>query len=104
AAAAGRQEDAPPPAITSFRPSAPRNGIWRASIAAATRRRSAAICEAEPTPADAKVKVPGLAFAAATRSASVLKVREGDATTTVGWSPIKLTGAKARMASYGNVL
>ena len=53
---------------------------------------------------DAKVKVPGLAVAAATRSASVMKPREGDDITTVGWIPIKLTGAKARIASYGSVL
>jgi hypothetical protein len=33
-----------------------------------------------------------------------MKPREGDAITTVGWIPIKLIGAKARMASYGSVV
>ena len=51
-----------------------------------------------------RFQVPGLAVAAATKPASVMKPREGDAITTVGWIPIKLTGAKARMASYGSVL
>jgi len=42
------------------------------------------MCEAEPMPAEAKVNAPGLAFAAATRSATVLKPVDGAATSTLG--------------------
>ena len=42
------------------------------------------MCDVEPIPADAKVKVPGLALAAATRSATVLKPLCFEATSTFG--------------------
>jgi hypothetical protein len=37
--------------------------MWRTSILAARHKRSAAICEDDPIPADAKVRAPGLALA-----------------------------------------
>jgi hypothetical protein len=60
--------------------------------------------EEEPIPADAKVKVPGFALAAATRSAAVLKPLLAEATSKFGDVPIKTTGTKSRTGSYGSVL
>ena len=53
------------------------------------------MCEEEPTPAEAKVSVPGFAFAAATRSATVLNPLCCDATSTFGCTPIIATETKS---------
>ena len=65
----------------------------------ASRRRSAAQCEAEPTPAEAKFNVPGLALAAATRSVTDVQPFDGAATSTLGCTPNSTTGAKSRSGS-----
>jgi hypothetical protein len=49
---------------------------------AASRSRSAAQCEAEPTPAEAKFNAPGFALAAATRSVRDFHPFEGAANMT----------------------
>ena len=58
----------------------PLNGTCTMLIAAAALNCSAAKCEPLPTPADEKLRFPGLAFAAARKSFSVLAPSEGAAT------------------------
>ena len=88
------------PATTSFIASAPPlNGTWTASTPALRRNRSALRCVADPIPTDEKLKLPGLAFAAATKSPTVLKPREGVTTSTAGETPIGITPAKSRTGS-----
>ena len=57
------------------------------------------MCEEEPTPAEAKVSLPGFAFAAATRSATVLNPVWVEATRTFGDTPNMTTGAKSLAGS-----
>jgi len=79
------------PAITSVTPSAPRNGIWRHRY----ERRQAGARRPYARRAHSgrcKRQGAGLCLGAAIRSASVLKLCFGAATTTVGWIPIRLTG------------
>ena len=57
------------------------------------------MCEADPTPAEAKFSEPGFALAAATRSATVLKPFDGAATSTLGCTPNSTIGAKSRSGS-----
>ena len=66
---------------------------------AASRKRSPAMCDEEPTPAEAKVSLPGLALAAAMRSATVLKPPCFDATSTFGCTPNMATAAKSLAGS-----
>ena len=46
-------------------------------------------------PADAKVRAPGLALAAAIRSATVFQPLDGEATSTVGCKPSGMMEAKS---------
>ncbi len=62
------------------------------------------MCDEEPIPAEAKVSVPGFAFAAATRSATVLKPLAFDATRMFGDVPRSATCTKSRTGSYGSLL
>ena len=55
-------------------------------------------------PADAKVSVPGLALAALTRSATVLKPLLTDATRMFGEVPSRTTWTKSLLGSYGSLL
>ena len=50
-------------------------------------------------PAEAKLSAPGLALAAAIRSAAVLKPFDGGTTSTVGVLPSAITGAKSLSVS-----
>jgi hypothetical protein len=54
---------------------------------------------AVPTPAEAKLKEPGFALAAATRSRAVLKPFEGETTSTFGLVPSETTAAKSAAVS-----
>jgi hypothetical protein len=54
------------------------------------------MCVALPTPTDEKLRAPGLAFAAATRSPTVLKPFAGATTSTFGEMPNGTTAAKSR--------
>ena len=65
----------------------------------AKRKRSALRCTAEPTPTEAKLNVPGLAFAAATNSWMVLMPFDGADDQHIGTLPIAPTAAKSRAAS-----
>ena len=56
----------------------PRNGTWTASKPALMRSRSTLRWVAEPTPTDAKLKDPGFALAAATKSWIVLIPLDGE--------------------------
>ena len=88
------------PAITSVSASTgPLKGTCCALMPAATRNFSAARCEAAPIPAEAKFNSPGLALAAAIRSAAVLKPLDGAATSTLGEMPTALTGMKSLSVS-----
>ena len=88
------------PAITSVKASfGPRNGMCWASMPALRRKRSAARCETEPMPAEAKFMAPGFALAAAMRSAAVLKPFPGDVTSTVGVLPSATTAVKSLSVS-----
>src|SRR5262245_60789361 len=78
----------------------PRNGMCTASNPAAMRKRSALKWVAVPTPAEAKLKAPGLDLAAATRSCAVLKPFDGDTTSTFGLLPSETTAAKSAAVSY----
>ena len=61
------------PASSSVKASfGPRNGMCCAWMPALRRNRSAARCDVEPMPAEAKLSSPGLALAAAISSATVL--------------------------------
>jgi hypothetical protein len=62
------------------------------------------MCEAAPSPAEAKVRSPGFAFAAATRSATDFQPLDGAATSTLGEIPSMTTGAKSFTGSNGRVL
>jgi len=73
----------------------PLNGMCWASMPALSRKRSAARCDTEPMPAEAKFIAPGLALAAAIRSAAVLKPLAGAVTSTVGVLPSGMTAAKS---------
>ena len=66
---------------------------------AATLSRSAAQCEAEPSPAEAKFNTPGFALAAAMRSASDLQPFDGAAISTLGCTPNMATGTKSLTGS-----
>jgi hypothetical protein len=70
-----------------------------ASIPALRRKRSAARCDTEPMPAEAKFMTPGLALAAVMRSATVLKPFDGAVTSTVGVLPSATTAAKSLSVS-----
>ena len=88
------------PAMSSVKASfGPRNGTCCAWMPALSRKRSAARCEVEPTPAEAKLSAPGLALAAAIRSAAVLKPFAGGTTSTVGVLPSAITGVKSLSVS-----
>jgi hypothetical protein len=78
--------------------------IFLERYARARRTRSAAICEDDPIPADAKVRAPGLAFAAATRSATVLNPLSREAINRFGDVPISTTGMKSLRGSYPSLL
>src|SRR5215470_10879358 len=71
---------------------------------AASFSRSAAQCEAEPSPAEAKFNAPGFALAAATRSVTDFQPFEGAATNTLGCTPNSATGTKSCSGSQGSVL
>jgi len=64
------------------------------------RKRSALRWVALPTPAEAKLKEPGLALAAATRSDAVWKPFDGETTSTFGLLPSETTAAKSAAVSY----
>src|SRR5215218_7744563 len=81
----------------------PRNGTWSASKPALMRKRSAAMCDAAPMPAEAKLIAPGFALAAVTSSPSVLNPFDGAVTSTVGCSPNGTTGVKSLKVSYGRL-
>src|SRR2546422_3496331 len=65
------------------------------------RKRSALKWVAVPTPAEAKLKEPGLALAVATRSCAVLKPFDGETTNTFGLVPSETAAAKSAAVSYG---
>src|SRR6516165_9891645 len=77
----------------------PLKGTWTATIPVLAKKRSALIWTPLPTPAEAKLNEPGLALAAATRSPTVLKPRDGETTSTFGDTPIGITADKSRAGS-----
>src|SRR6516225_112122 len=77
----------------------PLKGTCTATIPALAKKRSALIWTPLPTPAEAKLSEPGLALAAATRSPTVLKPRDGETTSTFGELPNGMTAEKSRLGS-----
>ena len=86
------------PVTTSVSASGPPlNGMWVASIPAATRRRSAPQCVALPMPAEAKVKLA--IRPASINSFMVLNPFFGETTVTLGTMPNMTTPAKSLAVS-----
>ena len=65
-------------------------------ILADNLKNSAASCVVVPVPADAKLSLPGCAFASCTSSASDLAGTDGCTTAMNGMVAINVTGAKSR--------
>ena len=77
----------------------PLNGMLVASILAAILNFSAFRWVALPWPAEAKLRLPGLARAVASSSCSVLMFFDGEITSALGSDEIGVTPAKSRRVS-----
>ena len=73
----------------------PLNGTCTACMPALDMKRIALRWVAVPTPADPKFMAPGFAFAAATKSATVLKPLSRETTSTLGTTPSMATAEKS---------
>src|SRR5258705_731815 len=65
---------------------------------------SPARCDAPRTPLDAKVSLPGFAFASAIKSRTECTGSDGCTTRTYDALPTRLIGAKSLIASYATVV
>src|SRR5256885_13594261 len=83
---------------------APLYGTCTISARARMRNSSPARCDELPTPAEAKLSVPGFAFASAISSRTVRTGVEGWTTRILGVEATRLTGAKSATGSKGRFL
>ena len=80
----------------------PLKGTCTTSIPAIERSISPAKWVPLPTPAEEKLSWPGLAFAAATSSATVFTPRDGGTTSTYFEVAVRVTPERSANVSYGS--
>ena len=77
----------------------PLKGTCTASMPAIDFSSSALRCDELPLPTDAKLSLPGLALAQATRSATDLIGRSAFTASTFGWLDVMMMGARSFFTS-----